>query len=275
MDKTWKPNLRKHIALKVRELRKRRNFTQAELAARLGVSQARLSVIEQGNGSFSAEQFLEILRIFNVPAHSFAITKRDPQGDIQNALARNGATHLMEDSDLLPSEHLDEVEALIREVLVDARNPRQIAALGPVLVKNLGQVNLNGLWAKFIDYGLQARLGWTLENTAEAIRMITPTLKPKSATIPLRKAETTITNFLSRKGVSLMTNPAGGPHAEDLDIIDGRALSLRTIHAIWDEASEASRHWGIVSALKPEDFAEAIRASTLDTTWRHYHDSIR
>lgn len=275
MDKTWKPNLRKHIALKVRELRKRRNFTQAELAARLGVSQARLSVIEQGNGSFSAEQFLEILRIFNVPAHSFAITKRDPQGDIQNALARNGASHLMEDSDLLPSEHLDEVETLIREVLVDARNPRQIAALGPVLVKNLGQINLNGLWAKFIDYGLQARLGWTLENTAEAIRTITPSLKPQSAAIPLRKAETTITNFLSRKGANLVTNPAGGPHAEDLDIIDGKALSLKTIHAIWDEASEVSRHWGIVSALKPEDFAEAIRASTVNITWKQYHDSIR
>jgi len=275
MDKTWKPNLRKHIALKVRELRKRRNFTQAELAVRLGVSQARLSVIEQGNGSFSAEQFLEILRIFNVPAHSFAIARRDPQGDIQNALARHGASHLMEDSDLLPSEHLDEVEALVREVLVDPRNPRQIAALSPVLVRNLSQVNLNGLWARFVDYGLQARLGWTLENTAEAIRIITPALEPRSAAIALRKAETIISNFLARKGANLAARPSGGTNPEDLDIIDGKALSLKTIHAIWDEASEASRRWGIVSALKPEDFAEAIRASAVPTTWKQRHDAIR
>ncbi len=266
MDKTWKPNLRKHIALKVRELRKRRNFTQAELAARLGVSQARLSVIEHGNGSFSAEQFLEILRIFNVPAQSFAITKRDAQGDIQNALARHGASHLMEDSDLLPSEHLDEVEVLIREVLVDAQSPRHIAALGPVLVKNLSQVNLNRLWARFVDFGLEARLGWVLENTAEAIRMILPSLGPAAAAIPYRKAERTITIFLSRKSASLLKGPAAGPHPEELDIIDGKALSLKTIHSTWDEASDVSRRWGIVSAMKTEDFAEAIRASYVTTT---------
>jgi transcriptional regulator with XRE-family HTH domain len=58
--------LRLQISTKVRDLHTGRRWTQAELAKPLGRSQARLSEVERGQGSFSAEQLLEILRLFNV-----------------------------------------------------------------------------------------------------------------------------------------------------------------------------------------------------------------
>jgi transcriptional regulator with XRE-family HTH domain len=63
---------KERIARKVRELRKQRRWTQAELARRLGLSQSRLSEIERGAGSFSAEQFLTILSLFNVYSTRFS-----------------------------------------------------------------------------------------------------------------------------------------------------------------------------------------------------------
>jgi len=274
MDKTWKPNLRQSIAEKVRELRKSRSFTQAELATRLGVSQARLSVIEQGRGSFSAEQFLEILKIFNVPAHSFTKAKRDAQGDLQNALARHGASNLVENAELLPSEHLEEVETLVREVLVDTQNPRQITALAPVIVKNINRLNLNGLWAKFIDYGLEARLGWVLENTVEAIRSLTPSLTSNRDAVPLRKAETAIKNFLERKGPHLVKLSIIDDGEKNLDPIDGKTLSPKTLSSTWATASAVSHRWGIISGLQPEDFKEALRSSGPYIQRRKSHDTV-
>ena len=48
------------ISNKVRTLREGRHWTQAELAKRLGISQGWLSTIERGQGSFTAEQFLDM-----------------------------------------------------------------------------------------------------------------------------------------------------------------------------------------------------------------------
>src|SRR6266850_6548601 len=94
---------RHEIADKVRELRRLRGWTQAELAKRLQLSQNRLSEIEHGDGSFTAEQFLLLLRLFNVAANDFVSDNRDRDLEIQNALARLGATQLQESAQILPS----------------------------------------------------------------------------------------------------------------------------------------------------------------------------
>ena len=47
---TRRNKTKEKIATKVRELRKQRRWTQAELAKRLGLSQSRLSEIERGAG---------------------------------------------------------------------------------------------------------------------------------------------------------------------------------------------------------------------------------
>src|SRR5262245_3590350 len=75
------------IAGRVRALRKDRRWTQAELAEHLHLSQNRLSEIERGGGSFTAEQFLAILKLFNIPVTHFAAARRRDM-ELQNALAR-------------------------------------------------------------------------------------------------------------------------------------------------------------------------------------------
>ena len=64
MEPTKQDSIRAEIAKKVRTLREKRGLTQAELSKKLGMSQSRFSVVERGDGSFSAEQFVEILRGF-------------------------------------------------------------------------------------------------------------------------------------------------------------------------------------------------------------------
>src|SRR5687768_17386784 len=94
-------HLRQGVCAKVRDLRLGRRWTQAELAVRLGMSQSRLSQVERGEGSFTAEQLIEILRLFNVPLDQF-IPAPDPDAELQNAFARLGAFHLRESPDVLP-----------------------------------------------------------------------------------------------------------------------------------------------------------------------------
>jgi len=254
MDKAWKPELRLAISSKVRELRKKRGLSQAALAKRLGLSQARLSIIEKGEGSFSAEQFLEILSFFNVSPQVFWTGKKDVQGDLQNALARHGALHLVEDPELLPSEQLDETEATVREVLLDGGNPRQVAALAPVFIKNYTNLNFNRLWARFVEYGLENRLGWALENTADAIDTVTPAFTGRERN-NFRKAGFALRNFLARKKPPQV--PIGSITVE-LDFLDGKALSDKTTSNLWQNASPVSRRWLIVTSLQVEDFIKAI-----------------
>ena len=54
--------IRLEIVEKIRRLRQKNHWTQVRLARLLGLSQNRLSEIERGHGSFSAEQFLLILK---------------------------------------------------------------------------------------------------------------------------------------------------------------------------------------------------------------------
>src|SRR5262249_18893316 len=91
---------RARIAREVKRLREDRRWTQAELSKRLGLSQSRLSEIERGQGSFTAEQFLTILKLFNVSVTRFA-SARKPSTELQNALARLGADHLQESQEVL------------------------------------------------------------------------------------------------------------------------------------------------------------------------------
>jgi len=117
-DRDWDA-LRTEIGSKVRALRTQRLWTQAELAKRLGLSQARLSEIERGLGSFSAEHLLELLRLFNVDVSHFESSPPDPTSQLQNALARLGARHLVESENVLPSSRIAHVNEVVLEVLDD------------------------------------------------------------------------------------------------------------------------------------------------------------
>jgi transcriptional regulator with XRE-family HTH domain len=246
-------------------LRERRRWTQADLSRRLGLSQSRLSEIEQGKGSFTAEQFLAILRLFNVPVTHFVPTRR-ANADLQNALARLGANHLVESQEVLPSDRLDEVATVIREVLVSADSPRHITSLAPVLVLNTDRIGLRKLQAELIEVGLERRLGWVIDNTLEAIRSELAHELPRKWAVRYRRAELVLSSFVessprsrNRRGSSRRASrpsPAGS-----VDILDSDILSTKTLDEVQAASSRISQRWGIATGLQPGDFTEALRAA--------------
>jgi len=251
---------RSEIARKVRGLRAERRLTQAELSKALGLSQGRYSEIERGKGSFTAEQFLELLRRFNVPASFFVSEKVDAGSSLQNALARLGATHLHEIEGLLPSERLAEAEDTVREVLIDADSPRQITALAPVLVRHIDRINLLKLGIQFHEFGLTGRWGWLLENVLEAIRHELAEGLPRKEAVRYRWAELLFANHLARLQPSEARVGAGG----SLDLLDGGIASERSLHEVQQASSPISSRWGVVSLIQPEDFIHALKAARVD-----------
>jgi transcriptional regulator with XRE-family HTH domain len=255
-NKELSPTRRK-IAAKVRELRVRRGLTQTELAKRLHISQNRLSEIENGDGSFTAEQFLELLRLFNVTVSDFADEHRDSSLEIQNALARLGATHLHEAA-ILPSVALQEVNDVVREALLEG-SPRIVTALAPVIAKHADKLNLPTLYAKLYDLGMGHRLGWVLENTLVALDRLTKEAEPEAKAWKRlrRRAEVPLRLFLDVASTFDKNRREG----ERIDVVDPTIRSARSLEDVKRLASEPSRRWGVVSSLQPDDFVQALRAS--------------
>lgn len=250
---------RLQIARKVRELRTRQHWTQEELAERLHVSQGYLSQLERGTGSFTAEQLLGILALFNVPATYFAPQMNTREQDLQNALARLGAPHLHESPDVIPREQLDEVASVVREALV-SQSPRQITALAPVLVSNVDRINLRKLQLDLAEAGLERRLGWLIENTVAALREESPTQPPGPWRQPYRRAELVLGTF----GDSLLDQLGRSAREAIPDILDPDILTPKTRDEVRDSASSISQRWGIVTGLQPSDFVDALRAARVD-----------
>lgn len=250
--------IREQIARKVRELRTERRLTQQDLARRLGLSQGRLSELERGDGSFTAEQLLTLLSLFNVPATHFAPQQPKHEADLQNALARHGATHLRESTDVVPSERLEELATLVREALI-GQSPRQIAALAPVLVRNSEEVSV--LTARLLGSGLQRRWGWVIENTLTAVRQELPVLPrgPTHARVArsYRRAEVVLETALDWLQFQL------GPQADSsaVDLIDPVAVTKRSLEELREGSSPISKRWGIITALQPRDFVSALKAA--------------
>ena len=275
MERAWKPELRKHIGLKVRELRKKRSMSQDYLARLLGVSQGWLSYVEKGEGSLTAEQLLEILKIFNEVPQAFDLAERNPEAEFQRALVQQGADHLFQDPRVLPSNLNQDIEATIREVLLDGRNPRQLTAIAPVLARNYDTIDLKRLWARFVDYRLQNRFGWALENVAEAIDQLVPRLTSHDAR-PLRRAGIALRNFLAIRAPedSEESIQERDEILSRLDVLGEKTLSWNTISDLWSSADPASRRWGVVSSLKPRDFYDALKAGLNLQEARAPHDAL-
>lgn len=245
------------VAKKVRELRRGRRWTQRELARRLQLSQARLSEIERGKGSFTAEQFLLILEIFNVGlSHFVAAGETDADLSLQNALARLGAWHLHEREDVLPSERLEDVNDVVRETLV-AGSPRQITALGPVLIRNIDRVKLGKVHASLVQLGLERRLPWLIDSLVDVIAMNQPGI-PRSWAKNYRRSLVVFEDFLRSVAAG-----RGWPANESLttDMLDPEIRTKRTLDEVRAESSAISRRWGIITRLMPEDFSRALAAA--------------
>jgi transcriptional regulator with XRE-family HTH domain len=248
------------IGERLRQLRLARGWSQVELAQRLELSQSRLSDVERGQRSLTAEEFLDVLRLFNVPATDFASQARASESQMQNALERLGARHLRENPDVLPSEAFKETGDLVREVLIAAESPRQISGLAAVLVARADQVNFEQLHAQLRGIGLQGRLGWLLDNTVQAAIHELEGSLPRRWRLPYQRAIVLLQNALARvRGTTSARRVRWRSTA--VDILDRDVRSEKTASALLAGGSPISRSWNIVTAIQLEDFVEALRAS--------------
>ena len=199
-----------------------------------------------------------ILKTFNVTIDYF-VPQKEATSEIQNALARLGATHLAESTDVLPTERLKEALAVVRETRAVADSPRQITALAPVLVNHGEGVNFGRLSAELEQVGLSRRLGWLVENiiTALAADLEAGNLAPRYV-VRYQRARVFLDHFLSyfskqKKDLRLL-------FAAD-DLLDHGIGSEETLEAVKKECSEISSGWHVVTRIQPEDFRQALEAA--------------
>ncbi|MFO0652350.1 MAG: helix-turn-helix transcriptional regulator [Polyangiales bacterium] len=245
---------RSSIAARVRDLRRQRRWTQAELARRLELSQPRLSQIERGDGSFTAEQFLEILELFNVGVEHFAPSRAsDATAVLQSALARHGAAHLAPTGAIVPSE-LESPTALVAAVLRNPESPRHVAALAPVLVARANQIDLAEVASQLARLGRERRVAWLAESVRAALEADAPAAL--SDRRHAQRAKMLLDLFLGSAGIPLPTDTA------PLDVLDVDVRSLKSAEPIFASASAPARRWRIVTRLSSDDFLEALRGRT-------------
>lgn len=246
-------NLSPNISTRVRELRVERHWTQKRLAAELGLSQSRLSEIETGHGTFSAEQFLRILELFNVTVDRFAPRRTEVASQLQNAIARLGASHLFESDAVLPSERLQEVLPVIRETLVAPESSRQVAGLAPVIVNNIDDINISKLEGELAALGRERRLYWLIDSVREAVEHEEHKDLPREWRVRYRRAAA-LCDLSLRYWSAQLAQIRAIP-----DVLDPVIASKESLDEVQAEASETARRWNIVTRLTVDDFAGALR----------------
>lgn len=247
----------KHAISKgLRELRKSRGWSQSRLARLLKVSQSWLSRIESGQASLTAEQLLLVLAEFNV-APNYFVGESKPADQLQNALARFGATHVFESDNIVPSKEFEDLHELVLQVLTLSTSPRQITGLAPVIVNNHQNTSLTLLQRKFSRLGYSNRLYWLLDNTLHALRVVTEGELSRRRKLRDTKAVLKLENFLDHQELHRQKHP--GPREAD-DLLDQDVASKKTLSTLLNERSPLSEKWGILTSIQVEDFIEALRS---------------
>lgn len=239
---------REHIGGRVRALRQEQRWTQADLARRLHLSQNRLSELERGGGSFSAEHLIELIRLFRVDVATFDATPANEDAELQDALLRHGAHHLRPLTARISARSAADT---VLRAITHSGSERFVTALAPVLVHSVDELALPAIQLETANAGVPARLGWLVENIVEALRQLPP---PEGAADARqeRRAQTVL-------GLFLQNLPPRPPDAAPTDILDAGVRTDATRDRVWAEASPISRRWGVVSALQVTDFADALR----------------
>lgn len=246
-------NVRQEIAERVRTTRRQRGWTQADLARRLGVSQSHVSGIEAGRRSLLAEQLVVLLQLFNAPLTAFVPSlAADPDQELQNALARHGARHLVESESIVPNERQDDVGRIVRHALAGG-DPRHVTALAPVLVHNAATLNLTRLQLELAEAGFARRLPWLVESTLTAIRQVLAGRLSRAVALTHRRAALLLERFLD---TTTSTDDDGSE-----DILDAHIRSKATVREVRARRSPIATRWRIVTDLDVPDFATALRGA--------------
>lgn len=244
---------RRHIASAVRHLRLSRNWSQQKLASQLQLSQARLSEVERGQGSLSAEQLLKVLRLFNVGLEAFADNDTSAEAALQNALATLGAHHLVEDPSALVSERLRSAGHAVCETLT-APSPRLVAALAPVLVVHADTLSLQAWYRSLSTLGLERRLAWAVDCTLLALGQVRGEPIDTKWARAHRRAQVVLDTFAA---FARTQAPAKSAMVED--VLDTAIRSVETLRVVRAAGSTPSKRWKVVTTLQPADFADALR----------------
>lgn len=248
--------IQKTIAEKIKLARKERRYTQQEIARLLGLSQSRYSEVENGLGSFTAEQLVLLIRHFNLPLNYFVgnVLIDDASSQLQNALSRLGAKELQEDPRILPSEKIAEVNKVLLEAIIYADSARQITALAPVVVNNYDKIDIVALSSSLSVCSRTQRLGWILESTLEALQM-------ELEKGPLRRDD---------KLLYLRAIPFLKQYIEVIlptvlleDFLDKNITTAKTIDELKKSRSDLAKRWKILTRITTDDFAKAIRESRI------------
>jgi transcriptional regulator with XRE-family HTH domain len=249
-------NLRSTLARNLRELRRSRRWSQREVAEQIGLSQSRLSQIERGDGSFTAEQLIKLIQLFNVSIDDVLPNDQRDQYEtqLQNALARFGASHLRTNDSVPPTGELGDIQSVIRAALISGR-PRLITALAPVVVQNVDDIDLQLVSLRLAESGFSRRLPWLAENILEAVRREQVSESSRTRLRRLRRAELLLDNYVALTGER---GTSGG--AEDL--LDRDVRSKKTLTMTRRALSDISKKWGITTSLQPVDFRQALAAAT-------------
>jgi transcriptional regulator with XRE-family HTH domain len=250
--------LREQVAARIRGLRQEHRWTQKSLAQQLDLSQSRLSEIENGQGSFTAEQFLKLLRLFNVPASHFGGPEGGREGQTQNALHRLGARHLRHDPHVLPGEDLD-AGAAIREALVDG-HPRLVVSAAVVLVHNIERIHVKRVQMDLVDVGAAGRLPWLIHMLLHATTLyLSEQGVPDRWAARLRRVEAALSPF---QEAFEATRDTRRPLV--WDVLDPSIRSKQTTEEVKLANSAVSNYWWIVTRLHVEDFVSALRSASAD-----------
>ena len=252
---------RQQIARQIKEVRLERRLTQRELAKLLDITQARYSQIENGKGSFSAEQLIILMKHLNIPLSAFQLKGKQPDIDeqLQKALHYSGADELYEDSDVLPSERLEDINKLIVETIVAASSARHIMALIPIIIKNASDINLDHIKRSLNRLGLENRLGWIIDGITQAIDKELQKFAPRKKMLLLRRALVAVRPYVSIHQALLFCETT----LPD-DILDRNIASQRTLDSLREKRDPLAKKWNIVTAITLDDFIAAIRRIEVD-----------
>ncbi|MBI4124687.1 MAG: helix-turn-helix transcriptional regulator [Deltaproteobacteria bacterium] len=245
--------LKQRITDTLRKVRQERRWTQAELAEKLGLSQSRLSEIEHGKGSLTAEQFITLLKLFNLPISHFIKTKSDnSEAQLQKALARLGGTQLKEDPNVLPSEKLNDAYNVILETVIGG-SPRLLTALTPVIILHAHPPLFRKIINKLKEYRLENRFYWVLNGVSRVIDRRFKTHVPHNKRFIYRRAKTILEEMLNWQTM------IASEYEEDR--LDAGIVSEKTFHQLRESRDALALVWKVVTRIREEDFYNALLES--------------
>lgn len=238
----------------MRKLRLAHHWNQVELAQKLGMSQSRLSAIEAGKGSISAEQLIILMQTFNVPLSYFVATKSiDPESQLRNAIARLGGSQLKEAPNILPSERLAEINTVIIETLTGGMSSRLITSLVPVVVNYAREIHFDRILKKMSEYKLENRLLWIGDGITRTLDKRLATFVPREQSLKYRKARAILDVFFD---VQFAIRRFRGDFSEDL--LDAEIASRKTFNQIMESRDDLAKKWHIVTRITEDDFYQSL-----------------